>query len=157
AKDHRGVECVRAGEDLCFAQIGAAVAVSNKPEAIKLAIDLSHDGPGESLASLPEPAAARKLVPADALATLWVSLEAAQKSEQGKVILAEQKGDIAQLILGGGFLDVLGRSKFLAAALTAQKDGMTLTVRAPKGRDASPKGVGVHLAPADRPGSLPLL
>ncbi len=157
AKAYRGVEVVQAGKDLCFAQIGAAIAVSNKPEAIKLAIDLSHDGPAGSLAALPEPTAARKLVPADALATLWVSLEAAQKSEQGKVALAEQKSDIIQVLIGGGFLDILGRSKFLAAGLTAQKDGMTLTVRAPKGRDASPKGIGVHLAPGGQPGCLPLL
>ncbi|MFO0808839.1 MAG: hypothetical protein U0746_09470 [Gemmataceae bacterium] len=156
-KEYRGVESVKAGNDLYFAQIGSAVAISNKPEPIKLAIDLAQDGPAESLATAKGPAEARKLVPADALATLWVSLEAAQKSDQGKVILAEQKGDIFQLLIGGGFLDVLGRSPFLAAGLTKQKDGMTLTVRTPKGRDASPQGVGLHLAPEGQPGCLPLL
>jgi hypothetical protein len=91
------------------------------------------------------------------LASLWIDLKKAHESPEGKELFKRPKSDIAQLILFGGLLDVIAQSPFVAAGLYRTSDGFSAAVRMPAGRDATPDGRGLHLAPADAAGSLPPL
>ena len=153
---YRGVDVTQLG-DVRYAQVGAALLLANKPVAIQRAIDLHLDGPKESLAEHGGPAAAEQLLPPDALARLWVNLVPAHESPQGKETFKQPKTDVIQLVLAGGLIDVIGKSPFLAAGLYRTDGGLAATMRLPAGRDATPEGFGLHLAPVGQPGSLPPL
>ena len=143
--------------DAYYAVVGSAFLIANKEIAIQKALDLYLNGPAESLAHEAGPADAAKLLDPDPLVSLWVNLKPAQESPQGKEAFKQPRNDIAQLIAAGGVLDVFGKAPFVAAGLYKTADGFSTEVRLPAGRDATANGLGLHLAPADQPGSLPLL
>lgn len=153
---YRDIEVTKLGEAV-YAIAESALLISNKQEALQRGVDLLLDGDKESLASIGGPSDADKLLPPDALARLWVSLVPAHESSEGKQIFKQPKNDVAQLIAAGGVIDVIGKSPFLAAGLYRTLEGLAVSVRMPAGRDATPDGFGLHLAPAGSPGSLPPL
>src|SRR5207247_1373713 len=55
------------------------------------------------------------------------------------------------------YLDVLGRTPYVAAGLCREKDGFLLTFRMPRGRKGMGSDRALHLPPAGQSGSLPLL
>src|SRR5262249_10368221 len=59
----------------------------------------------------------------------------------------------------GDYLAILGRTPYVCAALTRDKEGaFTLTIRAPRGRKGMYEGDAVlHVPPTDKTGALPLL
>jgi hypothetical protein len=75
----------------------------------------------------------------------------------GKEAFALPKGDPAQLILFGGPLDVFGKSPFVAMGIHQHSDAWRASFRLASGRDATPDGIALHLAPDGHPGCLPLL
>lgn len=151
-----GVPVHRVGKNLHLARVGAALLVSNQAGAMDLALALHH-GKGTSLATRPELQAAAKLLPATPLARLWLDMRPIQASPQGKELYQSPRDNTLLTILFGGTLDLLGRTPFVAAALTEQKDGLGLAIRAPVARgDLGPEG-DLHLAPPGQPGSRPLL
>jgi hypothetical protein len=155
---YRGLEIVHVGNDLHVARAGSALLVSNKAEAIHRGLDLYINGRHDSLTEVSGPADAAKLLPPQPLVSLWVNLKPAQESPEGKEFFKRPKSDPAQLLFAGGFLDVIGQSPFVAMGTYHQRDGTWVTsVRMPRGRDATPEGQGLHLAPADKPGCAPLL
>ena len=79
------------------------------------------------------------------------------ESPEGKELFKQPKNEVGQLIAFGGLIDVVGKSPFVAAGLYCTPEGMTASVRMPAGRDATPDGFGLHLAPDGAPGSLPPL
>jgi hypothetical protein len=153
---HRGIEVTKVGEAF-YAVADSALLVSNKAEAIHRAIDLHLDGSGSSLANVSGPADAAKLLPANPLISMWVNLKPAHESAEGKEIFKQPKSDLGQTLFFGGLIDVIGKSPFVALGVHRTPDGFTATVRMPAGRDATPEGAALHLAPTNQPGSLPLL
>jgi hypothetical protein len=155
---HRGLEVVHVGNDLHMARAGAALLLSNKPEAVHMGLDLYINGRHDSLAEQPGPADAAKMVPPNPLLSLWVNLKPAQESPEGKEFFKRPKSDPAQLLFAGGLLDVIGRSPFLTMGTYRQPNGnWNATFRMPSGRDATPEGQGLHIAAAGQPGVLPPL
>jgi hypothetical protein len=89
--------------------------------------------------------------------SLWVNLVPAQQSPEGKEIFKRPKNDPGQVILFGGLLDVIGQSPYLGLGVYHRPDGWLASLRMPRGRDATPEGLGLHLAPPNQPGCLPPL
>lgn len=155
---YREIETIRIGNDFHMTRAGSALLVSNKSAGIERGLDLFLDGPKGSLSDVSGPADARKLLPTDPLVSMWVNLKPAQESPEGKEIFKRPKSDAFQLITAGGLLDVIGQSPFLAIGAQRRADGTWLaSFRMPRGRDATPEGQGLHLAPEGQPGFLPPL
>jgi hypothetical protein len=155
---YRGFDTIQVGENFHMARAGSALLVSNKMEAVERGLDLYINGRHESLTEVAGPADAGKLLPPNPLVSLWVNLKPAQQSPEGKEFFKRPKADPTQLLFAGGLLDVIGQSPFMTMGTYRQQDGTWLTTfRMPKGRDATPEGQGLHLAPADKPGCLPPL
>jgi hypothetical protein len=154
---YRDLETIHIGDKVHLALAGSALLISNNADGIHHGLDLYINGRHESLVNVAGPADARKLLPPDPLVSLWVNLVPAQQSPEGKEFFKYPKVDPAQLILFGGLLDVVGKSPFLAAGAYRRPDGWVATVRMPRGRDATPEGLGLHLAPPGQPGCLPPL
>lgn len=153
---HRDIETVQVGKELRAAVVGSALLVSNSAEALKRAIDLHLDGPAWSMAGVKHLGEARALLPADPLASLWVSLRAAHESPQGKDVFKKGR-DPNLTVLFGGWIDTLGRAPYLVAGLYRDADGLRAALRIPQGRQGMGPEQAVHTPPADGPGLLPLL
>jgi hypothetical protein len=153
---HRGIEVTKVGEAF-YAVANSALLISNKLEGIHRAIDLHLDGSASSLAHVSGPADAAKLMPPNPLISMWVNLKPAHESPEGKEIFKQPKSDLAQTLFFGGLIDVIGQSPFVALGVYRTPEGFTTSVRMPAGRDATPDGTALHLAPPNKPGSLPLL
>jgi hypothetical protein len=154
---YQGIETIRFNPRTHVALAGSAVLVSNKREALERAIDLHVKGGDESLAVMPGPAAARRLLDPDPLVWMWIDLKKAHESPMGKEAFALPKGDPAQLIIFGGPLDVFGKSPFVAMGVHQKADDWRASFRLASGRDATPDGLALHLAPDGQLGCLPLL
>lgn len=155
-ESHRGIEVTNIG-DAFYAVADSALLISNKSEAIHRAIDLHLDGSASSLAHTTGPSDAAKLLPPNPLVSMWVNLKQAHESPEGKEIFKQPKSDLGQTILFGGLIDVIGKSPFLAMGVYRTPEGFTTSFRMPAGRDATPEGAALHLAPPSQPNSLPLL
>jgi hypothetical protein len=151
-----GLESVRIGNDVHTARVGATVLVSNKAEALQAAIDLAlKQGAGESVAG--KTAAARKLLPKDPLAWVWVNFAAVKEAKEAKDFFDATRKDFLQTLVVGSTIDCLKHSDFVAAGLYREPTGLRLALRLPAGRDAFPSEFALHVPDAGAPGSLPLL
>src|SRR6202042_861101 len=66
--------------------------------------------------------------------------------------------DPALTVLFGAYIDILGRTPYVTAGLIREGQGLALRIRIPFGREGMGAGdAGLHLPPADQPGSRPLL
>jgi hypothetical protein len=157
---YRGVETIHLGNDFHAAIAGAALLVSNKENVLQAALDLHADGDKKSLANVAEFVEARKLLPPDAFAAAWLSLSPLHKSPAAKDLFEFPRTNpvaTGLTVLFGGNADVVGRAPFVCAGLVPQKDGLVATIRMPRGREGMSPVSSVHLPPAGKPGSLPLL
>ena len=146
----------RIGKDFHAAIVGPALLLANKEEVLKRSIDVGINGKG-SLAGSASIAEAKKLLPANRLASLWLNLDTVHKAPQAKEVFALPRNDANLTVLFGGLLDVAGRSPFVCAALVKDDAGFKATVRMPRGRDGSAEALTTHIPPAGTAGSLPLL
>jgi hypothetical protein len=149
---YKDAETAHVGKDLCAARVGAALLVSNKEEALKLALDGT-----KSLASLAAVKDAARLLPPGPLARAWVSLGTLKQNPQAKEIFTSPRNDVNLTVVFGGQLDVVARSPYLCAGIYQEQDGFLATVRLPAGREGSSADFGLHVPPSDGPGLLPLL
>lgn len=156
-KTYQGCEAVRVGKDFHAALAGMALFISNKGEALKLALDLHASGPENSLAPSEKVAAAGKLLPPDPLIRLYADLTAAHQSQQGKEIFASPRNDPILTTVFGGLLNTIGRAGFVTAGLHQEKNGFLATVRLPAGHRGAGADYVLHVPPQNGPGSLPLL
>ncbi len=177
-----GTEVVSLGGKLFAAVAGPAILMANDEKFITEAIHLRHGDGGRShaeksastarvpqrprslLAALeglvPQPTAADAsgLLPADALATAWFNLRKARMNPEAAALLRTAPRDNAALtIVFGGYLDLLGRSPFVAAALVREGDDFLVSVRMPKGRNGMGPDSLLHVPPSGGPGRWPLL
>ena len=147
--EYKGHPAVRVGDGR-FLRVGTTVLISNKDEAITAAID----GPKGKQTKT---AAAKKLLPADPLAWLWIDFAAVKQSKASKDFFDATRQDFLQTLVVGSTIDCLKRSDFVAVGLYARNNEVRLAVRFPAGRDAFPPEFALHVPPKDQPGSLPLL
>src|SRR5262249_29110782 len=110
---YHNVETVQIGKQFCAALAGSALLISNKSEALHLAIDLHGKGGKNSVAQLPGVADARKVLPSDPLAWGRLTFDNIRKFPQAKAVFAEKQNDTNLTVLFGGFLDLLRRSPFV--------------------------------------------
>jgi hypothetical protein len=152
-----GIEIVHAG-DVFAAVAGSAVLVSNNEKLLQESLKLHVGRGGKSCADIPSVGQSAKLLPPGALATLWLNLETVKQNPGASAAFRKApRDDPALTILFGGYLDVVGRSPYLAAALVREGNDFLLTVRMPSGR----KGMGpdslLHVPSSDAEGGRPLL
>jgi len=155
--EYRGFTGYQLGKDAFAAVAGPVLFASNKAEGVQAGLDLYINGSGESLARTGQPDEAKALLPSNPLAWTYVRLDKLHRQAAAQQAYKYPKGDPGQLILFQGVTDVLGKAPFLAVGQYASGDGFRTAIRMPAGRSATPDGLGLHLAGAGRPGSLPLL
>ncbi|MFL5342249.1 MAG: DUF3352 domain-containing protein [Gemmataceae bacterium] len=154
-KTYRGIDGYKIG-DAHFTQVGGALLLSNKKEAMQAAID-THLDKKKSLADVKGPNDARKAVPANSLAWLWLDLDVARKAPNAKETFALPGNDIIQMLLAGGTINAVGRAPFLAVGLHHTGDTLGLALRLPGGgRQGLPEVLALHIPPRDAP-APPLL
>jgi hypothetical protein len=154
---YQGAETAHLGKDLHAARLGAALLVSNKEEAIKLALDQHAAGGKKSLAASAAVKDSARLLPPHPLARLWLNLERVKQNPQAKEIFTSPRNDVNLTVLFGGQIDVGTRSPYLCAGVYREKDGFLATLRLPAGREGASADFALHVPPADGPGLLPLL
>src|SRR5262249_14107080 len=144
---HRDIETYQLGDT--FATVaGAAIIVSNRKEAIHMAIDLHLDGPAKSVTALKNgPAAGRKMLPNHPLAWTWINMETVHNFPESQEAYKYPRGDAGAVILIGGLTDVTGKAPFVAAGNYRTDDGFRTTIRMGAGRDATPPELTLHLPP----------
>lgn len=145
------------GDGLHLARTGAVVLVSNKAEALQKALKAGTSGTG-SVAAKPALSAARKLLPKNPLAWLWIDFASVKQAQATQDFFAATRKDFLQTLVVGGTIDCLRRSDFVAAGLYRDNRGLRLAVRLPAGRSEFPPEFALHVPPErGTPGSLPLL
>ena len=152
-----GADTLRLGDDLHAARSGAVLLLSNNADALKAALDLALGRGGESVAGKKSLAAAKDILPKGPLARLWVDLASAKEGQAGKDFFEATRKDFLQTLVAGGSIDCVRRADYLAAGLYHEGNALRLAVRLPAGRDAFPGEFALHVPPAGKPGSLPLL
>ena len=153
---YQNVETISIGEQLHFALAGKTMLLANKKEALTMALDL-HAGKGnKSLADVKSLTDAKKLLPKDPLATLWINMEPVRKSPEFAEVYKTPR-DPNLTIFFGAYIDVLSRTPFVAAGIYKQKNDYLITFRMPCGREGMGDDLALHLPPEGQPGSRPLL
>jgi hypothetical protein len=155
--NYRDVSVVAVGKEFRAAVVGSALVVSNKDDAIKMALDLHRDGPAASLVQNPKVEQARQMLPAEPLAFLWANLEPTRQLPMAKEAFELPRDFFPTTVLLGGYLDVIGRAPFVAVGLHQQDNALILRTRLPAGRKGLPEGLAVHVPPAGQPGTRGLL
>jgi hypothetical protein len=100
---------------------------------------------------------ARKLLPPNPLAWLWLDFAAVKESKSSKDFFDATRTDFLQTLVLGSTIDCLKRSDFVALGLYAEPPGLRLALRFPAGRSAFPPEFALHVPAKGSPGSLPLL
>jgi hypothetical protein len=154
---HGAVEVIHFG-DFHLARVGKTVLVSNKVDGLKAAVMLGTGGDKTGgVLSKKSLAAAKKLLPADPLAWLWLDFAAIKESKASKDFFEATRQDFLQTLVVGSTIDCLRRSDFVAVGLYAEPSGVRVALRVPAGRDKFPPEFAFHVPPKGEPGSLPML
>lgn len=157
-KKYEGIETIQVGDELFAAVAGPAIVVSNNEKTLHSSLNLHLGRGGKSCAEIAGVGQAAKLLPPDSLATLWLNLETVkQDANAAAAFKMGPRDDPAQTILFGGYLDIVGRSPYLAAGLVREGEDFLLTVRMPHGRSGMGPDSLLHVPPAASSGSRPLL
>jgi Protein of unknown function (DUF3352) len=153
---HNGVETIRFGKDFYAAVAGSTLLLSNNEQAMKAALDLLSGESKKSMADVASVKEAAALLPKDTLASLWVNFDTVKQQQAVKEFYAVPR-DLAQTLIFGAIVDVLGRTPFFCVGLCQEKDDLVLTVRAPRGSEGMGAIKSVFLPPAGQPGCRPAL
>lgn len=158
---YKNIETMRLGKDFHAAVAGSALLIANREKALHAALDCHLNDGKQSLATAARVSAARKQLPADQFAWLWLNLDNLRQLPGYKQAFGGEATDPTQLLLFGGWLDVVRHAPYICAGFgkagLGEGEGLALSVRAPHGKaDVSPALAALHL-PADMDGSLPLL
>jgi hypothetical protein len=152
---YQGFESATIG-DLQAVCAGATLLFSNKKEGIKAALDRVSGKEKGSLSDKASVNDARKLLPAEPLAWLWVDMETVRKNPATAEAYKTPR-DPLQTTLFGGYFDTLARTPFFALALNRDKDDFAITIRMPVGREGMGPDRYLHVGPDGQPSSRPLL
>ena len=128
-----GHDIGQVGPKVSFAIADGALIVANEENVLKLALD--SNAKKTSVLQVPGFVEAHKKAPAKALAWAWVSLEAARKNPDFNNGLDAASKDPFQMLLFGGFTDLLKRTPYVTAALTPDgKSGYRVAIAMPVGQ-----------------------
>jgi hypothetical protein len=153
---YQDIETVSVGEELHVALAGKTFLLANKKEALTMALDLYAGKGGKSLADVKSVADSKKLLPKDPLATLWLNMESVRKLPELADVYKTPR-DPAQEVLFGEYVDLLGRTPYVAAGVYKEKNDYLITIRMPRGRDGMGDNTALHTPKEGQPGSRPLL
>ncbi|MDB5311233.1 MAG: hypothetical protein JWO38_5435 [Gemmataceae bacterium] len=155
---YKGAETVRVGDVLHAARAGATVIVSNKANMLTAALDIPAAGkPAGSVLAKKSLRDARKLLPKDPLAWLWLDFASVKQGQATKDFFDATRKDFLQTLVVGGTIDCLRRADFVTAGVYREPTGFRLAVRLPAGRSEFPPEFALHVPEKGVPGSLPLL
>lgn len=154
--NHHGIPAFKIG-NVYLARIGATLLLANRKEAMARALNLHLGKKEPSLVDHPPIVEAGQLLPKNPLVTGWVNMRPVQQSQTGKDLYRSPRDNSQLTVLVGGYLDVLGRTPYVCAALAEQDTGYLVSVRAPRGRAGMGPDGDLHLPPRGQPGSRPLL
>jgi hypothetical protein len=148
---YHGIAVAGLGKGFCLARAGTALLLSNNPKALRRGLDLHLGREKKSLADTPSVVEAAKLLPREPLANLWLNMHTVQKAPEAKDLYKTPRENFVLTLGFANYLDVLGRTPFLAGGLYRDKDGFLLTVRAPRGRKGMRDDAALQIAPAGQP------
>jgi hypothetical protein len=155
---YKGVATVRVGTEFHAAIAGGVLFLSNSEKTLHAALDRHHGGVKKSMAGAAAVAEAAKLLPPQALVSLWLNLDKVRQSPEAKAAYkSPPRDEPLQTVLFGHYLNLLGRSPFVCAAVYRAPESLGLTIRIPRGRDGMGGDKLLHVPPAGAPGSRPLL
>ena len=161
-KTYAGVEVVQLDKELLVARIGDALVLTTKGDAMKSVLDQSEantkNPKTKNAAKGRAPAEAKKSLPGQPHAWLWVNMKPIKELPETKDLFATPRNEVILTLLAAGYLDVARRSDFIAAGLYHEAGDFRISVRMPAGREGMATDVELHL-PRDPKvgGSLPLL
>jgi len=155
---YQDYDTIEIGPNANFAIVDAALVIASNKTALQLALDTQAEKEGsKSVLQLPGFAEAHKKAAAKAMVWTWLNLEEVRKNPVFKSALEAAALDPFQLLLFGGFSDLLRRSPYVSAALTAAGDsGYRIGVAMPVGREGMAPVQHLFLS-ADGKGTLPPL
>jgi hypothetical protein len=155
---YQGVEVVSLGEQFFVANVDAALVVATRSEAMKAALDEHASGGKKSVLHSASVKQARGMLPASPLAWAWGNLEPVKKLDGAQEVFAQPRNNFLLTFFFAGWIDVVKRSPFVAAALTESEAGYDFSVHLPAGRNDRGGDVVLHVPDGnDTPASLPLL
>ena len=153
---YEGVEVYAIGPEFRLALHGKVLLISNNEKALHAGLDLATGKEKKSVADLSEYADAAKILPKDPLATVWFNLKAVHERPELKEVYKNPRDPTLTVVLGH-YIDVFGRSPFACGSFGKDGDGYLLTARLPAGREGMGPERSLHIPPAGKPGTLPLL
>ena len=121
---HGDVTIWTLGPNEAHAIVGKRLLISNRPEALKAALDLRGEAGGKSVASLPAYRQARQAAAADAAAVLYVDTAVVKKLPKLAKALATEKNPLLSL-LAAPITEAFGDSSWLALSLKIKGDTLT--------------------------------
>jgi hypothetical protein len=150
---YEGYDIGQFGPSVSFAIADAALVIASEPKALKAALDaVAKKNDQQCVLQNPRFAEAHKQAPAKALAWTWLNLEEVRKNDKFTDGLKAAALDPFQMVLFGGFTDLLTRAPHVSAALTRDgSSGYRIGIAMPVGREGmapvkhmflSPDGVG---------------
>lgn len=157
-KKYEGIDVGQIGPKLSFALVDGALVVTSEDKILKTVLDRRlKKAEGKSIAEAPGFADARKSAPPKALAWTWFNLDELRKNEDFKNGLDAASLDPLQVLLFGGFTNLLKRTPTASASLLREgADGYRIAIQAPRGREGM--GALAHMiAPTGDKGTLPPL
>src|SRR5262249_7341722 len=155
---YKEIDTFKVGNDFHAAVAGSALLISNREAALHKGLDCHVNGGKHSLAGNASVAEARKLLPTDPFAWMWLNLEAVRAKPAVKAGLDPDATEPQVTLLFGGLLDQFRKSPFLSAALAPNDGGLLLTFRTPRGQEGIPEALSaLHLPSTEQGGALPLL
>lgn len=154
---YHGIDTVRIGTEFHAAAAEGTLFLSNTETTLHAGLDRLRGGHA-SMAECASLLEAHKILPRQALVTFWLNMEKVRQSPQAKALYkTPPRDDPVLTILFGAYLDMLGRTPFVCAALHGENEDLTTSIRLPLGRDGMGADRLLHVAPSGVPGSRPLL
>lgn len=154
---YEGIDTYRAGKDLHLAVAGKAILLSNNEKVLHLGLDLQRGKATDSHAGNKALAEVEKMLPPGSQLSIWLNMDTVRQGPGAKNLYKQPRDDPNLTVLFGAIIDVLGRTPFVCAGLTVERGGLHLAVRAPRGREGMGADMALHVPPASKPGSRPLL
>ncbi len=154
---YKGIDTVSVGNQFYAALVEGTLLFANSETALHAGLDRLH-GDTKCIVDLPSYMEANKILPSDPLISFWLNMETVKQSPQAKALYtAPPRDDPGLTVLFGHYLDLLGRSPFVCAAIHRDKEGLVTSIRLPRGREGMGADRLLHLAPPGVPGTRPLL
>jgi hypothetical protein len=154
--EYRGVTGWSFGPNEAHAIVGNRLLMSNKPDAIKHALDLRDEPDNPSLADLPAFQAARQAANPDAAAVLFANMEIIKQNPGIEKALSGDLNPLAALLLAG-VTEALRDSTWLAFDLKVEGDSLKIG-SAVDGDASDSTGVAAFTLPKDATqGAMPVL